>query len=333
MREKTPPIRILMNLLGELPDFAGGILMNRNKERTLGTRINYARNFKVFLQYLTDVYPECRGKKTKDISYEDLKRVTPMEIDTFLNIYSEDHKESATANMKTAVSVMYKYLCDTMQVLDKNPVSGAEKIKIPEKNYVIYLNKEEQEKLLSTIRLGAGLTKKQMVYHKYTEKRDLAIIFLFLDTGLRVSELCSLCIQDIDLSGHYLIVRRKRGYISKVFFSDEATEYLTDYLEERKVTKAGYSRPEDPLFLSLQNEAISVREVQTLVQKYVRAALPEKTQKVSCHKLRSSFAMGFFEATRDVLLLKERMNHVSLTTTQKYVTALQEDVQRTRNWR
>ncbi len=333
MNAKKSQINILLELTDELPSFAGDYLMTRTGERTLGTRINYARNFKVFLQYLIDVHPEYSKKKTKDIGISELKEVSPVEIDTFLTIYAEDHKESATANVKTAISVMYKYLCDTLQVIEKNPVSGAQKIRIPEKNYVIYLNEEEQEKLLNTIRYGTGLSKKQLTYHKYNEKRDLAIVFLFLDTGLRVSELCSLCIQDTDLEGHYLIVKRKRGYISKVFFSDEATEYISDYLKERQTLKPMVSRPEDPLFLSLRNESISVREVQTLVQKYVSTALPDKNQKISCHKLRSSFAMSFYQSTMDVLLLKERMNHKSLTTTQKYVTALQEDVKKTRNWR
>ncbi len=333
MKEKTPPVKILLQLIDKLPPFAGDFLMTRNKERTLGTRIAYARDFLVFLQYLIDVDPLCKKKSPKEIDFSDLSRVTPVEIDTFLSIYAEDHKESATSRSKTAISAFYKYACDTLQLIDKNPVSGSQKIKIPKKDYVIYLNRTEQEKLLHTIETGEGLSKHQQVYHRYTILRDKAIIFLFLDTGLRVSELCSLTIQDLDLSEHSLIVRRKRNKISKVYFSDESGQYLSDYLEERRARKPLVSAPEDALFLSIRDKAISVREIQTLVPKYVKLALPEKAQNISPHKLRSSFAMGFYSSTHDILTLQERMGHESLTTTQIYVRAAKEEVKNSRNWR
>ena len=333
MKEKTPQIKILLAIIDELPPFAGDFLMTRAKERTLGTRINYARNFRTFLNYLIDVYPQCAQKKTKDIDYEDLGRVNALEIDTFLSIYAEDHKESAVSNMKTAISAFYKYACDTLNVLKVNPINGSAKIKVPKKDYVIYLSAEEQEKLLNTLKFGTGLTKKQLVFHAHTAKRDTALIFLFLDTGLRVSELCSLCIKDLDLSDHSLIVMRKRHKMSTIYYSDEATEYISEYIEERKTLKPEFSKAEHPLFLSLQNEAISVREVQSLVEKYVRAALPEKMQKISPHKLRSSFAMSFYRVTKDILTLQERMGHESLTTTNIYVKALKENIKNSRNWR
>lgn len=333
MKEKTPEIKVLFSLMEELPPFAGDFLMTRAKERTLGTRIAYSRDFLVFLQYLIDVDELCHGKKTKDITFEDLKRVTPLEIDTFLSIYAEDHKESATSRVKTSICAFYKYACDTLQKIDKNPVNGAGKIKIPKKDYVIYLNYEEQEKLLNTLKYGTGLSKKQLIYHTHTHLRDTALIFLFLDTGLRVSEICSLEIRDVDFSDNSLIVRRKRGKMSKIYFSDEATKYLLEYLEERKSKTAEFSRPESPLFLSLQNTALSVREVQSLVPKYVKAALPEKMQNISPHKLRSSFAMGFYAATHDILALQERMGHESLTTTNIYVKAAKEHIRDSRNWR
>lgn len=69
-----------------------------------------------------------------------------------------------------------------------NPVSGSQSVEIPENEYVTYFNLDELEQLLNCIRYGTGLTKGQLAVHDKYKKRDLAIIFLFLDTGLRISE-------------------------------------------------------------------------------------------------------------------------------------------------
>ena len=67
------------------------------------------------------------------------------------------------------------------------------------KDYVIYLSLEEQETLINTIKYGTGLPPKQLKNTEKKSKRDLAIVFLFLDTGLRLSELQGLDVGDIDL--------------------------------------------------------------------------------------------------------------------------------------
>ncbi len=331
LKEKRTNEEILIGLCRQLPEFAIDFLMTRDNERTAGTRVGYARDFLVFLEYLCGEIPE--KIETKDITPQHLEMMKPRDIDNFLSKYRKNHNERTTSRMKTSISAFYNYLCYTLQELQKNPCEGAQKIKIPKKDYVIYLTDEEQEKLLSTIEYGAGLTEKQQVYHKFLKQRDIAIIFLFLDTGLRVSELCSLRIRDLNIREHSLNVVRKRGKQSQIFYSDAAGEYISAYLLERKTSKPETYTPDSPLFLTLQNTPISIREVQEMVPKYVQIALPEKMQKISPHKLRSSFAMGFYSATHDILTLQERMGHESLTTTNIYAKAAKENIRNSRNWR
>ncbi|MBR3518004.1 MAG: tyrosine-type recombinase/integrase [Lachnospiraceae bacterium] len=331
MKEKRTNEEILIGLCRQLPEFAVDFLLTRDQERTSSTRVGYARDFLVFLEYLCGEFPE--EIETKDITPEHMDQVTPQDIDIFLTKYAKTHKPRVVSHMKTSISAFYTYLCYTMRQVEKNPCEGAQKIRIPQKDYVIYLTEEEQEKLLATIEGGVGLTEKQQVYHKFLKKRDIAIIFLFLDTGLRVSELCSLRIRNLDIRSHSLNVVRKRGKESQIFYSDKAGEYIMEYLQERKACRPHTYTPDSPLFLTLQNTPISLREVQSMVPKYVQAALPEKMQKISPHKLRSTFAMSFYAATHDILTLQARMGHESLTTTNIYVKAAKENIRNSRNWR
>lgn len=317
---------ILIELVSELPAFAGDFLLGRSGERAVSTRIGYARDFKAFLQH------QFSNKMPADVTFDDLSEVNPVDIDRYLTLYATTHTEPATARAKVSISAFYKYLVDTLKRVPSNPVVGAGKIRIPKKDFVVFLNLEEQSKLLNTIRYGIGMTDGQLKYHEKLKKRDLAMMFLFLDTGLRVSELAGLQIGDVDLEECSAIVTRKRNKISKIYFSDEAAGYLKDYLFDRRTLSPLTSEMMDPLFTTLKGDAVSVREIEKLVPKYVAAALPGKTG-ISPHKLRSSFAMEFYGETRDILTLQERMGHESLNTTNIYAKASKENVINTRNWR
>lgn len=317
---------ILLELVSELPGFAGDFLIGRAGERAISTRIGYARDFKAFLEY------QFKEKIPTEVTFLDLGTVTPVDIDKYLVVYMSSHSESATARAKVSISTFYKYIVDTLKALPFNPVAGSGKIRIPKKDFVIYLNLDEQMALLNTIRYGSGLTDGQLKYHGKLKSRDLAMMFLFLDTGLRVSELAGLTIGDVDLEECSAIVTRKRNKISKIFFSDEACGYIKDYLEERATFSPISSELTDPLFTTLKGDAVSVREIEKLVPKYVQAALPGKVG-ISPHKLRSSFAMEFYGETRDILTLQERMGHESLNTTNIYAKAAKENAKATRNWR
>lgn len=321
---------LLKEVTDRLPDFCLPYLYNGQSENSRITVLNYARDIEYFLQFAIDTYPYFCDKHVADISVDDLSRITANDINLYLSVMDDRGLSPKTrARRKSSVSGLFKYLVDTERKLEYNPVIGSSVVKIPEKNYVEYLKRDEQEVLLNCIMYGTGLTKDQMRFHNKEWKRDLAIVFLFLDTGLRISELQGLDIADVDFSEHSVHVLRKRGKEQQVYFSDEAGEYLLDYLEERK----GYVG-DDPLFLSLRGSRIAVRTIQAMLDKYMEASLPQKAKQISPHKLRSSFAMGFYKGSGDILLLKEKMGHKSIIATNVYVTAAgTEELANTRNWR
>lgn len=333
MLEKKRDSSVLIELVDELPEFCQDFFIGRKNERALSTRIGYARDINHFIDWLIQNHPYFCVLEKRQIKPADFAQVSSTDLDKFIEIYSDEHSIRATARTRSAISALYKYLIDTIRAVDYNPVSGAQKIKIPEKDYVIYLTSEEQDKLLNTIRYGTGLTDRQNAWHKHYEKRDLAMIFLFLDTGMRVSELYGIDNGDLDLNECSVVVVRKGGKQSKIYFSDESAEYLQDYIEEKSVVVPLSCGPKDPLFVTLKGSRLAIRQIQEIVPKYVDAALPEKAGTISPHKLRSSFAMEFYNVERDILALQQRMGHSSLNTTNIYAKAFESASHRTRNWR
>ena len=338
MKEKKSNAEILYELVECLPDFCKGYLIVRANDRSMATRIGYARNLKTFFEYVLKNVKYFQSKSVKDILPSDMEKLSVEDLDLFIGIYSEDHEKPTIARMKSSISSMYQYLANTLRAISYNPVLGVQRVDVPKKDYVVYLNLQEQDKLLNTIIYGTGLTEREKSLHKRYVKRDLAMVFLLLDTGLRASELQGADNKDVDLSECSIIVTRKGGSINKVYFSDEAAEYLKDYMQEKERNLPLYNRPGDPLIISEKGTRLTVRQYENIVPKYVNAALPERYGTINCHKLRSSFAMEFYMRDpkyggHDILALQNRMNHKRLETTNIYAKAANNVSKETRNWR
>ena len=338
MKEKKSDTLTLYELVDQLPDFCKGYLIVRANDRGINTRIGYARNLKTFFEYVIKNIPFFLEKSVKEISPVDMGKITVEDIDLFIGIYSDSHEKPTIARMKSSISSMYNYLANTLRAISYNPVLGVQRVDVPKKDYVVYLNLQEQEKLLNTIIYGTGLTDREKSFHSRYVKRDLAMVFLLLDTGLRAAELQGADNRDVDLSECSIIVTRKGGSINKVYFSDEAAEYLREYMQEKEQNFAMYNGPADPLIISEKGNRLTVRQYENIVPKYVNAALPDRYGTINCHKLRSSFAMEFYmrdpkDGGHDILALQNRMNHKRLETTNIYAKAANNVSKETRNWR
>lgn len=331
--EKKSNSELLLKQLDTLPHFCSGLLLNRAAEREISTRLSYARDLNTFFPYIIRTKPELKEKKPHELEASDLNCISIDDIDRFIQLFLEGHSPTTTARMRASISVMFNYLANTLRLIANNPMTGVTRVKVESKDYVIFLSLEEQETLINTIKYGTGLPPKQLKNTEKKSKRDLAIVFLFLDTGLRLSELQGLDVGDIDLDRCCATgVRRKGNEFREVYFSDTAAEYLGEYLEQRKSDVRYSALPSDPLFLNPSGNRISVRGIEKMLDKYIAAALPGRND-ITVHKLRSSFAMSFYSSEKDILALQERMNHKSLNTTNIYAKAAENASKLTRNWR
>lgn len=167
---------------------------------------------------------------------------------------------------------------------------------------VEFLELEEVEALLRAARGG-----------KLENLRDTAILELLFSTGLRVSELCNLDIENVNLKTGEFSVRGKGDKIRMVFLSTSAKIALNDYLLRRKDLSPA-------LFVSLKESGdpsrLTARTIERIVKKY--AAVAGIVKKISPHTLRHSFATDLLRNGADLRSVQEMLGHSSITTTQIY---------------
>jgi integrase/recombinase XerC len=154
-------------------------------------------------------------------------------------------------------------------------------------------------------------------------RRDKAILELFYASGLRLSELVGLDLEDVNLSGRVVRVLGKGRKERIVPFNRTAEAALRAWLRDREGLQ--HARPEgradrgkvlEPLFLNYQGGRLSTRSVDNLVRRYVAACSTRFG--ISPHALRHSFATHLLEAGADLRAIQELLGHARLSTTQRY---------------
>jgi integrase/recombinase XerC len=171
-------------------------------------------------------------------------------------------------------------------------------------------------------------------------RRDRAILELFYASGLRLSELVGLDLEDVNLSGRISRVLGKGGKQRLVPFNTSAAKAIRAYLNDREVLVRGrdrqdrregrdrqdgngrrfspsrQSRPRDPLFVNYRGGRLTVRSVDRLVRRYVAATSARLG--ISPHALRHSFATHLLQRGADLRAIQELLGHAQLSTTQRY---------------
>ena len=194
---------------------------------------------------------------------------------------------------------------------------------------IIRLESDEVERLIDTVACGDMLSDRERSYNSVTRERDLAIMYIFLGTGIRVSELVGLNRKDIDFENASLVVTRKGGNRSILYMPAETMDALRtylDWLDEQISDDTEFARKikdPDALFYSLQGMRIGVRTVEKLVKKYASPAAPLK--KITPHKLRSTYATNLYRETEDIYVVADVLGHSDINTTKKHYAEMSEE--------
>lgn len=316
-------------LLDELPPFVEDYFVGIENQTSTLTRLNYAYDLRIFFHYL--IVNRKKAASVRDFTLQDLEDVTATDIERFLSFLSsyefngcvECCNERAKARKLSTIRAMFKYFFRK----EKIKVDNAAKVLMPKLHdkEIIRLEVNEIADLLNCAESGIGMSGQQRAYHDRTKIRDVAILTLFLGTGIRISELVGLNNDDIDFTSNSFKVTRKGGNQSILYFSDEVAEALARYIaykEDDKNTPSG----ESALFLSLQMKRISVRAVENLVKKYSKIVTPLK--KISPHKLRSTYGTQLYRETQDIYVVADVLGHKDVNTTKKHYAAIDEDARR-----
>ena len=323
---------MLRQLQEELPPFCAEFFRGIENQTLVRTRFAYAGDLRNFFRYITSELPAFQGREIRSITLDELDSISITDIEMYLSHVSyyldEESREvtnqdRAKARKLATLRSFYKYFY-RKEKLKNNPPSMINTPTIREKA-IIRLEPNEVADLLDIVQNGDGLTERQKKYHAITAKRDLAILTLFLGTGIRISELVGINMDDVNFSDNEFSIIRKGGKQDILVFGDEARAALLDYMLEREriIAEEGH---EDALFLSLQRKRLTVRAVENLVGKYASIAVPLK--KISPHKLRSTYGTALYNETGDIYLVADVLGHKDVNTTRKHYAAISENRRR-----
>ncbi len=245
--------------------------------------------------YKTDVSQFLAWVLANDGTVLSPAHLTRSHITDFLSSLADQGRTGVTRARKLAAMREYcKFLTEQGVI----PSSPATTIKMPkkEKKQKTYLRPDEYSKMLA----AAG-----------GNPRDFCILQLFLQTGIRVSELIAIELSDLDLAERILTVHGKGKKERNIVLVKKAMQAVQSYLCVRPKTG------DQHVFLNYEGAGLSVRGVRKIVDKYVKLAGIQK--KISCHGLRHTFGTTKAVLGMNAFQLKELFGHSSIQTSVEYV--------------
>jgi site-specific recombinase XerD len=264
------------------------------QEKSPNTVYSYLIDLMLLMDYLKT------NEKYQDLKIDEsfIESIELQDIYGFLSYLKKKRNNSSFARARKVASIksFFKYCETKLKILSNNPCRDLE---IPKKSkkQIYYLNLEESKNLLENI-VGRN------------EKRDLAILTLFLNCGLRLSELCNIKVTDI--KEDKLVVRGKGDKYRTIYLNESCLRAICEYQEERKHIKHSY------LFISERKNQICKREVQYIVKNNIRGTGLD-TNKYTTHKLRHTAATLMFKHSKvDIRTLQEILGHKNIATTTIY---------------
>lgn len=229
-------------------------------------------------------------------------------VEDWIHTLSRSHAESSSARKLTALRMFARYLVrENLRKDDFTALLSGPKLsrKIPNT-----LTPEELERLVSAPTGGTPIA-----------LRDRAILELFYSSGLRVSELSGLTLQQVDLENGFLRVFGKGSKERVVPVGGRARDALQAYIASARSHFVKPKKTFSQLFLSARGTAISRKMIWVLVKNYAQRA--GITKKVKPHALRHSFATHLLGGGADLRAIQEMLGHANIATTQIY-TAVEE---------
>ena len=273
-----------------LPRYRYYLRMRNYSERTIES---YKEIIERFARYLWLRRHSDPGKlifywKDLDSARLDAKvAATEPEVTDFLSFLSSlrSYQPRTFQRIISTLSSFYRFL-KLQKVVDTNPLADMERPRVKDKE-LVYMKHSQVLELLASI----------------PDTRDRLIVRTIYATGVRVSELSGIRLEDIDFEGYTIRVKGKGGKIRTVFIDRETLTEILEFSGERK---------EGPLFLGQMGNPISPRTVQFIFRKYAPAG-------ITPHKLRHSYASELYSRSRNLKVVQENLGHSSIKTTEIYL--------------
>ncbi|MGB7787383.1 site-specific tyrosine recombinase/integron integrase [Methanoregula sp.] len=273
-----------------LKSYRNYLRMRNYSPRTLDSYEQVIKHFGyyVWLRRNTDVtklvfYWKDFEKARLDTSVD----VTPVIINDFLSFVSsmQTYKPKTFHRIISTLSSFYRYLY-TQGIVTANPITGIDRPRIKQQD-IKYLKHNQVLRLIDSIE----------------DPRDKLIVRTIYATGVRVSELCNMNLEDIDFDEHTIKIRGKGDKIRVVFVDDDTTAEILKFIGNRIV---------GPLFVGQQGKHISSRAIQHIFKHYAPSG-------ITPHKIRHSYASELYRRSKNLRVVQENLGHTSIKTTEIYL--------------
>ena len=274
----------------------------------LGTDISYSSKYN-YLLHITDFLKTVKKINVSRITFDDyisyMNKIKDKTSSYQIVVYSSLKKFSK-----------YLYVSERSRrdyMLDIPRPKPTESIETREKREKGYLEKREIKHYIKNVKSGMGSDKAKS-FQKTWRDRDILIIYLFLNTGMRCSALYKLDIENIDMENSRIVVIEKRNKIQEYILSEELKEYINIWMEIREKFLKG--KQESALFISNKLQRMSQRGISYVVEKY---ASDIKDKHITPHKLRATYGTQLYNATKDIYFVQSCMGHSAPSTTELYI--------------
>jgi len=303
----------------DLPDIAVEFLnyMLTIRNKSLKTVQEYYYDLRTFFRFIKlTKHPGFKDADfdtmdVRDITLDDIKKIDLADLYSFMSYTSRMRDNTAVTRARKVASLrsLYKYLFSKAKLIDYNPAAELDSPKVVHR-LPKYLNIDESIQLLESVEGD-------------NRERDYAILVLFLNCGLRLSELVGINLSDI--RGDTLTVIGKGNKERTIYLNQACLNAIDAY---RRVRPVEGVKDKNALFLSERKQRISPKTVQYLVKKYIAAAGLD-TRKYSTHKLRHTAATLMYKhGNVDIRALQSILGHASIATTEIYTHVDDEQLRR-----
>lgn len=321
--------RNLERLLSNLPPLCKEVIEFKSQTCATSSLVSYCYDLGIFFRYYLSL-EDTKVHSMQEITYKTIECIPAQKFYDFqkyleFNDVGEYHKSTkkGIARRMAAVRNMYKYHYK-MGNIKFNPTEMVMLPKLVKDKTIITLNKKEINMLLNALSNQKCFKRGRMkTYKKMTKQRDMAVVVLLLNTGIRIGECVGLDLSDIDLTSRTpnLIVIRKGGAMDRVYFNKSVADVLKKYIKgERKEILNNKGLKDSPdknaLFLSIYGKRLKADSIEKMLREYTSRLFPDK--RITPHKLRSTYGTALYKETGDIRLVADVLGHDNINTTIKY---------------
>lgn len=323
-------ITTLQNYLSDMPDFVFRYIYDYYDGESINTQIGYCIDIRIFLKFLRErKYRDIQNLENFQIAH--IEAVTVDDLIAFKAYLRQYQLETLNNDGKiikrtfsnspyginrklSAVRGLFTYLYKT----DKLSQNITEKIDFAKMHQKIKkpLTTQESMRLIDIIYHGENYFEGRLLTeYKRRKQRDIAIFITYMGTGIRVSELTKLNINDVCFETSSFIVTRKGGDQQEIFMPVQVENEIFLYMQERLKTE---TEEKQALFLSRQGKRITVGAIEHMLKNYCMAVGITNPDKTRPHALRRTFACRMLEDGVDIKMVAELMGHKNIEVTHKF---------------